>query len=295
MKWDDLALLLEVSRSATMTEAARKLSVDQTTISRRLQALERSVGLPLVIRRRDGVVLTEAGEKAARSAELMETKCLDLERELVGADGRLAGRLRVTTVDMITHYHPELFTDFAEAYPGVDLEVETDSSPRSLSRRDADVAIRWLASPQEGLLSYRLARAEFALYAARSLKRRVGSRAPLSRYPWLGFTTTTDAPHIHQFMLTHVPDATVVCRYEDLPSLIAALRAGGGVCFMPCAVGDADPDLVRLRPVEPGFAYDVWCLAHPEVGATARVRSFIDHARVYFEARQDLYAGRRPC
>ena len=91
MRWDDLALLLQVSRSTTMTEAAKVLGVDQTTISRRLQALERALDVQLVNRRRDGVELTDAGAEAARAAEVMETASLDLQRSLLGTDMRLAG------------------------------------------------------------------------------------------------------------------------------------------------------------------------------------------------------------
>ena len=57
MKWDDLQILLAASRSRTMTEAAHRLGVDQTTISRRLKALESDLGLKLVVRNRDGSVL----------------------------------------------------------------------------------------------------------------------------------------------------------------------------------------------------------------------------------------------
>ncbi len=291
MRWDDLALLLEVSRSATMTEAARRLRVDQTTISRRLRGFESTLGVQLVMRRRDGVQLTEAGLRAARAAEVMETVSHDLERGLVGSDARLSGRLRVTTVEVMAQHHPDLFTGFAARFPGVALELETHAGRRSLARREADVALRWSNAPSPALTGKRLARAEFAIYAARRLHLSLKASKNLEDYPWLGFTESTPAPHVHAFMREQVPRATVVCRYEDLPSLIAAIRCGAGVGFMPCAYADPDPALVRLRPIQPGFGFDLWCLAHADLAATARVRSFVDHASVYFKTRRSLYAG----
>ena len=92
-------------------------------------------------------------------------------------------------------------------------------------------------------------------------------------------------------MNEHAAEARVACRYEDLLSMYAALRVGAGIGFLPCAFADPDPELVRLRPVQAGFGYDIWCLAHPDLSATARVRTFIEHARAYFEARAALYAG----
>ncbi|MEO1229521.1 MAG: LysR family transcriptional regulator [Myxococcota bacterium] len=293
MQWNDLSVLLEVSRCATMTEAAKRLGVDQTTVSRRLRALETSLGTQLVVRRRDGVDLTEAGVEASRSAEHMETISLDLERSLVGAESRLAGRLRVTTVEPIAVHHPDLFVDFGARFPDVALEVETHVGPRSLARREADVAIRWTRRPDEDLVAQKLVRAEFAIYVSKDLRASVGRRAPLSRYPWLSLGEEGDARPFHEFLHQIAPGAHIRCRFENLLSMQSALRAGGGAGFLPCAFGDDDPQLERLGPVRPGFGYDVWCLTHPDLRGTARVRAFVRHAVRYFEARTDAYAGRR--
>ncbi len=226
MNWRDLRLLLEVSRSTTMTETAKRLGMNQTAVSRRLEALEESIGVQLVHRRRDGIGLSDAGAEAVRAIEVMETVANDLERTLVGGDHELAGRVTLTTTDSITHYHPDLFTSFAERYPAVDLEVDTDFSPRSLTRREADVAIRWTLAPDEGLVGRKLARVEYALYAAERLVASIGRRAKLSNYPWLAFTAASNAKLTERWMASNVPEATIVCRYNHTLSMYAAIRSG---------------------------------------------------------------------
>ncbi len=276
-----------------MLGAARLLGVDQTTVSRRLRLLEGGLGVQLVVRHRDGVELTEAGLKAARTAERMETAVQDLERDLVGADTELAGRLKVTTLALVTHHHPDLFTTFHEAYPAVELEVEVGTIRRALARREADLAIRWTPKPDPSLFGRKVARAEFGIYAARSLRDSLGSRPRLSSYPWITTTRDTRVPVMDAFMAEHVPDAAVVCRYDDALAMYAAVRAGAGAGIMPCAFGDPDPNLVRLRTSHLEFALDVWCLTHPDLRGTGRVRAFMRHAGEYFDARKDLYAGSR--
>jgi len=276
-----------------MLGAAKQLGVDQTTVSRRLRALEAALGVQLVVRHRDGVDLTEAGLQAARSGEVMETVAHDLERELMGTDVEIAGRLRVTTLGLVTEYHPDLFSSFHDRYPAVGLDVEVASSQRSLARREADVALRWTSSPDPGLFGRKIARAEFALYASKKLQRSVGVRARLRSYPWVAFTVASQASFFERFMMEHAPDADVVCRYDHSLSMHAAIRAGVGIGFMPCACADLDPKLVRLRPVEPDFGYDIWCLTHPDLRGTGRVRAFMTHVAEYFDARKDLYAGKR--
>ena len=294
MNWNDLSALAAVSRARTMTGAARLLHVDQTTVSRRLKALEESLGVTLVVRQRDGVDLTEAGVAAARSAEVVETVIHDLERNLIGTDAELSGRLRVTTIHLVANYHPDLFTTFNERYPSVQLEVETDQRRRSLARREADIAIRWTSNPDDGLFGRKVARAEFALYAAKKLQRAIGRRARLSAYPWLAFTAETKAAWFDDYRVTHAPTAQVACRYDDPLTMQAAIRDGAGIGFMPCAFGDRDPKLVRLRPIEPGFGFDIWCLTHADLRSTGRVSAFMAHAGKYFDERKDLYAGKQP-
>ena len=291
MNWYDLGVFLTVSRSRTMTEAARQLGVNQTTVSRRIEALETDLGIQLVQRRRDGIGLTDAGEDAARAAEIMETVANELERKLVGVDALLAGRVTVTTTDVITHYHPDLFTSFAARYPAIELEINTGSTPLSLARREADVAIRWTLHPAEGLFGRRLARAEYALYAAEELVRSMGRDAGLAAWPWLAFTAASNATLTDAWMEANVPEATVVCRYDHTLSMYAAIRAGSGIGFIPCAFADPDPGLVRLQGVQPDFGYDLWCLTHPDLSRTGRIRAFLQHAGEYFDARQCLYSG----
>lgn len=292
VNWDNLSLLLEVSRSATMTETATRLGLNQTTVSRRLAALEASLGVQLVQRRRDGIELTEAGTDAVRSLEVMETVANDLERKLLGRDTELAGHLTVTTTDALTQHHPDLFTSFAERYPAVELELDTTFSPRSLARREAEVAIRWALKPDDTLFGRKLARVEYALYAATELVESVGRRASLEAYPWLAFTVDSKAKLTDRWMAEYVPSARIVCRYTHTLSMHAAIRAGSGVGFMPCAFADPDAGLVRLRGVQPGFGYDLWLLTHPDLSRTARVRAFLSHAGEYFDARKKLYAGK---
>ncbi len=271
-----------------------RLGVDQTTISRRLRGLEDATGVLLATRNRSGIELTNAGLKAAHSAEIMETVSNDLELTLAGTDSRLAGRLKVTTLDFVTHFHPDLFTSFAAHYPNVDIEVETHTDLRSLARREADVAIRWTSDPGDGVVAQKLARAEFALYASRDLVKMIGRQSGLSNYPWLAFTAGNKSILVDDFIRKHAPDARTLCRYDNAMSMHAGIKAGKGIGFMPCAFGDPDPELERLHPIQPNFGNDIWCLAHAELIRTARVRTFLTHVNAFFAAREQQYAGNCP-
>lgn len=290
MNWADLRILLAVARARTLTAAAQTLGLDQTTVSRRLEQLEESVGSPLLIRDRKGVQLTSAGERLVRAAEQMETAVVDAERAIVGRDQNLAGTLRVTLPDMLAQHHADLFADFVDHYPGLQLELSIGYTQRSLARREADVALRFTRKPEAQLFGRKLVRFAYAPYAAPALVNRVGTRAPLERLPWLGWDPAVGARATERWMRKHVPRATIVARFDAGPALHAAVTAGLGAAIMPCVYGDA-AGLMRLRPPFPELGYDLWVLTHEDLRRTARVRAFIEHAAHYVEARRRDFEG----
>lgn len=288
MNWDDLRFLLAVARATTLSEAAKTLGVTQTTVTRRLAALEEQVGARLIVRTSHGIVVTDTGRTVAEAAMEVEARLATLDQEITARDDALQGPLRIATIDMVAHYDAGLFVSFRERYPGVDLTVFTGYERRNLGRDAADVAIRWTNEPPEALVGRRVATAMFALHAGRRLLDRVGDDVPIADLPWLGWIPAMGARVTEAWMREHVPDARVVGGYDSAIALHAAIRAGLGVGFMPCAYAAHDPELVRLRPPEPGFNFDLWLLLHAQARYAARVRAFADHAAQYFADRFQL-------
>lgn len=283
MNWDDLRFLLAIVRASTLTEAAKSLGVTQTTVTRRLTVLEEQMGVRLVSRTSQGIVVTEVGRTVANAATDIEDRVAALDRTLLSRDDTLQGRLRVATVDMVAHYDVALFRTFNERYPGITLELTTGLDTRDLGRDEADVAIRWTNNPAKPLVGRRIGPVPFALFGCPALVDRIGRDAPLEAFPWLAWMRELDTVVTAPWMRERTPQDRVVGRYNSALSLHAAVRGGLGVAFMPCMY--AGPDLVCLRPTEPGFEYDVWLLVHPEARAAARVRAFLDHTTDYYKAR----------
>lgn len=302
MNWDDLRFLLAIGREGTLTGAARELGVNHSTVSRRLQAVEENLGTRLFDRLPQGYEPTPAGRGVLDIAEEVETRVHRIDRELVGADARLSGTLRVTTLDVINERYMGDIAEFAKRYPGVDLELCLDDMPRSLARREADVALRMSNAPAEHLVGRRLAHAEFGLYGSRALVEAHAGQdgfdgddfGQLQALPWLAWAERMGARLTEAWMDTHVPDANVALRVDSSNAMISAIRHGLGVQFIACFLGDAEPDLVRLRPPEPGFGMDLWVLTHADLRGTARVKAFMDHISQAVRRDADLLAGARP-
>jgi len=291
-RWDDLRFLLAVCREGSLVKAAKTLDSTHTTVSRRLEALEAQVGSRLVEKRPDGVSLTPAGEELAAAAEEMEAAAHAAENRVLGRDAALSGTLRVATLDAIATGFARVIADFSRAHPDVRLEISVNNAPVSLTKREADVAVRATDAPPEHLVGRKLGRFEYAVYVARGLFDEAPADAPLAYYPWLKPQTRLGARRTEAWLAENAPRARIAGEFETTLSVLAATEFGMGACMLPCWMADPNPELVRLTDVLPDMGIDVWVLTHPDLRRTARVRAFTDHLVAAVRPMQALLSGR---
>lgn len=138
MEWDDLRVVLAVSREGTLSGAARRLGVTHSTVFRRLSAIEEQIGVRLFERFRDGYVPTPAGETAAETAARLEDEVLTLERKLSGQDLRPSGVVRITTTDTLGTILMRHLPAMRALHPGIQFEVAISNAMANLTPGSGD-------------------------------------------------------------------------------------------------------------------------------------------------------------
>ena len=278
MDWDDLRYVLALSRQRTLSGVAQSFGESHSTVGRRLRAFERKLGARLFDQTPDGFVVTLAGQDIAEVAERIEAEVLGLKARIDGQDTRLQGKLRVATLDILFSLYGEAFTAFTERFPGIDLTVLVSDNPMSLTRREADVALRLTNAPPEYLVGRRVGEVAFALYGSKELVARFGPQAKLNDYPWLHLDERTEVKWLDDWLATHAPRARIAMRMDATASALReAIAAGTGVFFQSTAEGDNDPRLQRVGPVLHDHVHGCWLLTLPELRNTRRVAAFMDH------------------
>lgn len=279
MNWDDTRYFLALARHTTLSAAARVLETSHTTVGRRIDALESTMGLKLFTRTPDGYLLTAAGEHARALAEDVEAAALALERGLTGASGALHGALVVTTVDVLVRPLGPTLHAFAQTYPEVDLTLLSDNRAADLHRREADVAIRVTNAPAEHLVGRKLCRFEYAVYGAPG--RFAG--VPLAELPWILWDPSCGAVLTERWWRGVAPGRRARLRVTVASALVEMMAQGFGVCVMPHRIA-ALYGFERLSDTIPELGADVWVLTHPDLKSSARVVAFFETLREHFEA-----------
>src|SRR6185503_2645714 len=176
LDWNDLRFFLAVARAGSTLAAARSLRTSQTTVARRIAALERAIGVPVFEKRQAGYALTPAGEELVAQAERVELAANGFA-EAAAAHGRdLNGTVRITTeevyaITLLTRLLPELH----DLHPEILIDLDTSQTVRDLGAGEADVALRSTKGTQPaGLVGRRLCKDDWALYCSRDYAKRHG-------------------------------------------------------------------------------------------------------------------------
>src|SRR5690606_35396530 len=156
--------------------AARELGVNQTTLTRRVAALESAIGGALFERHRQGFRPTELGRQVTVTAEAMEAQVLHLTSEIAACRRVVAGVVRFTCPETIAnHLLAPWLGDFRQHYPDVQIEVINADAMLDLGKGEADVAMRVGAPPSgTGIVARRLRACLWTAYCSRSYARENG-------------------------------------------------------------------------------------------------------------------------
>lgn len=280
MDWNDLRYFLAVARTGSLSAAARDLRVSQATIGRRIQALEAALGGVFFERLNTGYVLTSAGRQIQNRAEAAEAAVLAVARGADAERGSLDGSVRLATGEALaSHLIAPHMPAFRTAYPALQIEFVTGIRAVSLSRREADLALR-LIRPDEGdHIRRRVGQVGFGLYAASSL---MEARPDIRENPWAFDFIGWDASMQDTPMAEWTKEqalSRIVTTTTSMNVQLALVRQGVGTAILPCFVADTIPELVRLVDPAGVGSLDLWLVAHRDLSRAPRVRAVLDFVR----------------
>ena len=277
LDWESLRTVLAVTRAKSLAGAARTLALQHSTVYRRIEDVERRLGQPLFDRHRGGWTANSLGETAARAAQAMEQAALEAERQLLGADARLEGTVRVAASELIGGYLlARLVPPFLAAHPAVEIELDLSNRNLDLTRREADIAVRSTHTPPESLVGRKLGTLPYAVYAAPLLLKR-GKTPELRELPWIGYDERLANVPAARWLQRALPDVRARLRVDSLAAMLRCALAGAGAAVLPVFAASQEDGLVRITDIVPDVSTDLWALSHPDLRGNARVRALSDH------------------
>ena len=276
MNWDDLKVLLALSREGSTRKAASTMGVSNTTVMRRLESLEEHIGGKLFNRTPDGYTPTALADQLLPTAKTVEQTLVEAERQVSGKDSELSGRVKLSLPAVPVTHISESVAEFAQNYPRIELDISVSDEPADLARREADIAVRGLPKdkrPPKDIVGIKIGRISLGYYVHKELL------AEAAR---------------GQRQLTCIKASHTVLNLGDLPApetlglesrhlidgltpRMVAVTHKLGVAALPCFLATQHPDLILLPGVPSAHWGHTWLLHHKDLRQSARIRALFKH------------------
>lgn len=275
--WDDLRYFLAVARAGSLSGAARRLGVNHSTVLRRLGSLEQQLGVRLFERTPSGYFMTAAGEELRNRLGNVDEQIESAQRRVAGRDAELSGVIRVTTTDTLAFgLLTPLFVEFRTLHPGIELQVFINNAFSSLSKREADIAVRPSNLPPQHLLGRRVGRLGSSVYGSADYLSEAPGADRLAEHAWIGFDDSLAHLGQAQWMEQQVPADRVVYRVNSLFGMAQAVLHGAGLGLLLDLLAEPHGKLQRIGPAIGALDTDVWILMHPDLRSSARFKAMND-------------------
>lgn len=298
-EWSDLRHFLAVARSGSTLSAAKILGVNQTTVARRVAALEQALGEKLFEKTAGGYRLTEVGSAMVQNAERVESEANAFARMVQQRSRKLLGMIRVTTNDVLADclLTPWL-REFTQRFPVVQIETVITDRQMDLSRGEADIALRAAtlsAGPMgDDVVVRKLARGKWAVYTSKTYAREHGiPRQPdeLATHQIIAGAGEIARLNPAFMRVARETGATIRQASSSILNIAGAIKSGLGCGPLPCVLGELDPELERCFLFDEGD-FALLLMTREEMRNLPHVRAFNDFIASRTAALRHMIEGR---
>ncbi|MDP3504777.1 MAG: LysR family transcriptional regulator [Myxococcales bacterium] len=279
--WDDVKLFLSAARSGGFGAAARELGTMQSTVSRRVAALEAALGVRLFDRAPTGIELTAAGRRVVMGAQPAEAALLALSDVAAVTTPRVSGVVRLALSETLASLFviPRVLPALLETYPELVVDLVVSDAPTDLARRDADLALRFFLPPKGDFVTRRVARLDTAPLVHRRLAKTLAKQRP-STWPWV----TVGRPSLEEAWLAPL-QAKPRLTTSSFHTQFEAVSHGLGVAVLPRLITQLRSELVEVPLVleTAAPALDLFLVTPRGLRRAARVAAVFDALTVAFD------------
>lgn len=280
--------ILLVARYGTVRAAAAELGVAHTTLAHRIRVAEKAMGVSAFVKSVRGYTLTDEGARIIEHAERMATESEALTRFLDDAGHEAAGPVTVSmNASLLAHVAAEAVGVLHARHPEITLNFALGDGFADLDQRESDIVLRLQNSPMPSLFGRRLCQARSTVYASRQAAEAL--KDGVDPLPVVGWDDASVVAPIYASL--GFRQVRIVATVSDIQSQLAIALSLPAAVELPCYVGDAQPDLVRLSPNRLRELNALWILTHESLRKSPRIRAAFEALATAALARKDLIEG----
>ena len=293
--WNDIHVAYTVAQKGTLSAAAEVLDVHHSTVLRRINALEKTLGTRLFHRHARGYTPTEAGSLLTQVAENTQNQFNRLLGQLQGTDTQPTGTLVITTVSNMASNMMPILAEFQQEYPEIKLEYAAESRILRLEHGEAHISIRPGSKPKDpDYVVQHLAKQDYTLFGSAGYIAKHGRMKNLEDSSGHRFISTIEPFTLTNFMHwmnEQVLPEQIYFRSNDFDGFVPAIKAGLGIAPLSCWQARLENSLHAMLPPPPQWRGDIWLATHGDMHRSSKVQVFTQFLKQRFVEEQERMLG----
>jgi DNA-binding transcriptional LysR family regulator len=298
LDWDDLKVFLHAARGGSLASAAKRLRLDQSTISRRIAHLESTLGCAVLERQQSGLKVNDAGLRLLSHAEQIESSIIAIQQEVQCGTGEMAGRVRLATMEGIASlFLAARFAPLRRKHPELTVELLTSPQSVSVNRREADLFLSFFRPSGVGMVSEQLGCFTLNLYASPDYLADHGvpqSAAELARHAFITYIDDQIQLESVRWLSDIIRDPIVSFHSNSMIAQMNAAAGGLGLVLLPTFSVIGRSDLVPVMAESVSTTREIWISVHTDLQFVPRIRAVSRFLRALFESDEAMQVAPRP-
>lgn len=280
-EWSDVRVFLAVMRQGSTLAAARVLGMNQTTVSRRIDVLEHSLGLKLFEKTTRGAVPTSDATALMDDAESIERCAAGFAKTANSLRDAQTNTIRLTAIsDAFNDQFAAILEEFKTRHGNVQFELLSREERLDVLAGEADVAVRLSNAKlafEPSLICRRMFELPMSLFVSRAYAEKYGvpvgpSDLPNHKVVLFGGELATHPAN--EWLLAQAGTAQVAMTCKDFRSISTTVKMGVGIGIMPSRFKITNPDLVQCFELSSELGSTGWLIINPSAYRRPEVKAF---------------------
>ena len=283
MDWDKLKIFHNVALDLNISEAAHKMNISHSSISRQISALERELKVSLFKRHARGLTLTEQGKILFKTAHDIFGKIALTEAQLTESKEKPTGPLKIAaTVAFGTTWLAPRIEKFTNSYPDIDVSIIIENKYTDLAQGEADVALRLKEPTQMDLIRFPLYEFQFKIYSSPEYIEKFGipkDVSELSNHKIVAFGDSVEPsiPDVNCILDLLPKNKKVKTLFiSNMYGVMRAIGGGAGIGALPEYMRISNNNLVPILPTVDTPKTIIYFTYPPELKGSKKIEALRD-------------------
>ena len=283
MDWDKLKIFHNVALDLNISEAAHKMNISHSSISRQISALERDLKVSLFKRHARGLTLTEQGKILFKTAHDIFGKIALTEAKLIESKENPTGPLTIAaTVAFGTTWLAPRIEKFTNSYPDIDVSIIIENKYTDLAQGEADVALRLTEPTQMDLIRFPLYEFQFKIYSSPEYIEKFGIPKDVSELPnhkivAFGDSVEPSIPDVNCILDLLPKNKKVKTLFiSNMYGVMRAIGGGAGIGALPEYMRISNNNLVPILPNADTPKTIIYFTYPPELKGSKKIEALRD-------------------